>query len=426
MTYLPQVIRYKLYVMGFYYVDDSPPIRYTKKLYEALLFLIYETVPLSTEQQIYNNINKANKILICFKKDFEIDSLASALAMGYCLKKLDKQVTIISSDFSLNPKLEFMPMAKEVRGDLPALRKFVISIDVSQTKLKELSYDVKDGKLKIFITPKEGFFTPEQAKFEDSDFGFDLIFVLDSWDLESLGKIYDNNTEFFYDVPIINIDHHPENEHFGQINYVNLTATSTSEIIYREIESFGKDIVNEDLATLLLAGIISKTKNFKSLQITPQTLIATSSLIMAGGRREEVVKNLYQTKSVSDLKLWGRVLARLERDKEFSGLLWSTLTLSDFEKAGAKKNNLRAVMDEMMATIPEAEVVILFYEDNESRTGIKVISYNRNIDLLQILRELGPHGKKNEVDFFIGGEKIIEIERHVLDVIKGGLRNVTG
>ena len=340
-------------------------------------------MPLSIEQQIYNYINKASKILICFKKDFEIDSLVSALALGHCFKKLEKQVTIACSDFRLDDGLNFLPLTNEVKNDLPPLKKLVLSLDVSQTQLKELSYHVKDDKLKIFITPKKGFFTPEQVSFENSNFGYDLIFVVDTLDLESLGKIYEKNTEFFYEVPIINIGHSPENEHFGQINCVDLVSASTSEIIYKEIESFGKDIINEDLATLLLAGIISKTKNFRSLQITPQTLIATSSLIMAGGRREEIVNNLYRTKSVADLKLWGRVLARLESDPEIPGLIWSTLTANDFKKSGCGNKNLEAVMDELMATIPEAEVVALFCENQEGNINVKIISYNKNIDLLQ-------------------------------------------
>ena len=384
-------------------------------------------MPLSTEQQIYNYINKAKKILICFKKDFEVDSLAAALGLSFSLKKMGRDVTVVCSDFVSPKNLLFLPMAREIKSDLPALRKFIISLDVSQSQVKELSYDIKDGKLKIFITPKEGFFSPEQAQFEDSNFGFDLIFTVDTEDLESLGKIYDANTEFFYEVPIINIDHHPENEHFGQINHVDLVSTSTSEIVYREIESFGKDRIDEDLATLLLAGVISKTKNFKSLEITPQTLIATSSLIMAGGRREEIVKNLYRTKSVADLKLWGRALARLEKDKEIPGLVWSTLTAKDFEKAGCNKKNLEAVMDELIATIPEAEIVALFCEQREGRmVEVKIISYNKNIDLLQLTRDFEPRGKKNEVGFLLENKNIIDAEKKVLAVVKQGLRNVGG
>lgn len=380
-------------------------------------------MPLSTEQQIYNYINEAKKILVCFKRDFEIDSLTSALALGGCLRKLDKQVTIVCSDFSAFERLAFLPTINEVKGELPNLKKFIISIDVSQAPVKELSYEVQDGKLKIFITPKEGFLTAEQTKFEKSDFGFDLIFTVDTSDLESLGKIYEKNTEFFYEVPVINIDHQPENEHYGQINYVNLTATSTAEIIYREIETFGKDIINEDLATLLLAGIISKTKNFRSLQITPQTLIATSSLILAGARREEIVNNLYRTKSVNDLKLWGRVLARLERDGEFPGLIWSTLTLADFEKAQANKENLEAVMEELMAAIPEAEAVILFYEDGANKVGVKIISLNPNLDLPSLTANYGRGGKKNRVEFYLENKNILEIEKEILEIARRGLRN---
>ncbi|NQU77169.1 DHH family phosphoesterase [Candidatus Falkowbacteria bacterium] len=383
-------------------------------------------MPLTTEQQIYNYINGARKILVCFKKDFEIDSLVSALALVGVLKKLDKKVTVACSDFSLPDNLAFLPMAKEIQNDLPALKKFIISLDVSRTKVKELSYDIKDGKLKIFITPSGGFFTPEDTNFDSSNFAFDLAFVVDTEELESLGKIYDNNTEFFYEVPIINIDHHPGNEHFGQINHVDLVATSTAEIIYKEIESFGKDRINENLATLLLTGIISKTKNFKSLQITPQTLIATSSLIMAGGRREEIVNNLFRTKSVSDLKLWGRVLARLEQDREKQGLVWSTLTMSDFDKVGVSsgKESLSKVMDELISTIPEAEVVILFYEEKEKKVGVKIKSYNPNINLIELASDYKPLGAKREIEFFIREREIIDVEREIIAKVKEGLKRM--
>lgn len=381
-------------------------------------------MPLSIEQQIYNYINKANKILICFKKNFEIDSLVSALALGHCFKKLEKQVTVACSDFKLADGPDFLPLTNEVKNDLPALKKLVLSLDVSQTQLKELSYHVKDGKLKIFISPKKGFFTQEQVSFENSNFGYDLIFVVDTLDLESLGKIYEKNTEFFYEIPIINIGHSPENEHFGQINYVNLVSASTSEIIYKEIESFGKDIIDEDLATLLLAGIISKTKNFKSLQITPQTLIATSSLIMAGGRREEIVNNLYRTKSVSDLKLWGRVLARLESDSEIPNLIWSTLTADDFKKAGCGNKNLEAVMEELMTTIPEAEVVALFCEKPEGNINVKIVSYNKSVNLPQLAQKFVPHGDKGKIEFRVKNRNIIEAEKEVLGAMREGLRNV--
>ena len=383
-------------------------------------------MPLSTEQQIYNCINKANKILICFKENFEIDSLASALALGYCLKKLDKQVTVACSNFELTSNLGFLPLTNEIKDDLLLFKNLVVSLDVSETQLKELSYHVKDNKLKIFITPKNGSFTSDQVKFENSNFKYDLIFVVDTLDLESLGKIYEKNTEFFYGIPIINIDHHTENEHFGQINYINLVSASTSEIIYKEIESFGKDIIDEDLATLLLAGIISKTKNFRSLQITPQTLIATSSLIMAGGRREEIVNNLYRTKSVADIKLWGRVLARLESDHEVPGLIWSTLKADDFKKSGCGNKNLEAVMDELMATIPGADMAVLFYENPENNINIKITSYNKNIDLSQLTQKFSAKNSNGIIELSVKHNDIVKVEKKVLDIIREGLKNIHG
>ncbi|MDP2766655.1 MAG: hypothetical protein Q8O41_04270, partial [Candidatus Methanoperedens sp.] len=63
-------------------------------------------------------------------------------------------------------------------------------------------------------------FTEDDISSRSSGFKYDLIIALDTADLESLGQIYDNDTEFFYKTPIINIDHHSENEEFGQINFI--------------------------------------------------------------------------------------------------------------------------------------------------------------------------------------------------------------
>ena len=52
--------------------------------------------------------------------------------------------------------------------------------------------------------------------------------------LESInnGETYHNNTGFFNKTPIINIDHKSENEQFGNINLIDITASTTAEIIF--------------------------------------------------------------------------------------------------------------------------------------------------------------------------------------------------
>jgi len=125
------------------------------------------------------------------------------------------------------------------------------------------------------------------------DFPYDLIFVLDTEDLESLGELYNRNADFFYHTPLINIDHHPHNMRFGQVNFIEVTATSTAEMLYHFFKSWSPENFDGDVATCLLSGMIGKTNCFKSPSITPKALIAASELIGLGARREQVITCLY-------------------------------------------------------------------------------------------------------------------------------------
>ena len=82
------------------------------------------------------------------------------------------------------------------------------------------------------------------------------------------------------------------------------------KILFNLITDYSRDLVDEDIATCLLAGLIAKTKSFKTQNITPQSLAISSQLLAMGAKREEIVNKLYRSRSLNVLKLWGRVLAR--------------------------------------------------------------------------------------------------------------------
>ena len=96
-------------------------------------------------------------------------------------------------------------------------------------------------------------------------------------------------------VPIINIDHSPHNEYFGEINLIDIKKSSTAEVLWDIISSsknLDKKIINH-----ILSGIISKTKNFKKLNIKSETLNLTAELIKLGGDRENIINQFYKTKT---------------------------------------------------------------------------------------------------------------------------------
>lgn len=255
--------------------------------------------------------------------------------------------------------------------------------------------------------------------------------MVDTPDLELLGRIYDNDTEFFYQVPIINIDHHSGNEEFGQINQVELTAVATAEILFSLISGYSRDSIDEDIATCLLAGMISKTRSFKTQNITPHALSIASQLISMGARREEIVNYLYRSRPLNVLKLWGRVLARLASTLD-NKLVWSTLTHLDFTKTNTKEDDLSEVIDELIINIPEANVIVIIYEipelitenpeppaeeQKDSKKTKALIYSTKNINSLNLVKQWNPTGTKYLAKITTS-QPVQEAEKEIINTIK--------
>jgi len=379
---------------------------------------------LNQEQQILEQINKANNVLITFNKTWNGDAVASALAMYLFLKKMDKNVDIIAENFESGKLYSFLPGYGNIQNSLENLRKFIISLDISNAKVGQVKYTVEDDMLNFIISPKEGFFTHEDISSRADGFKYDLIFVFDTPDLESLGTIYDNDTEFFYQVPLINIDHHSSNEEYGQINQVELTAVSSAEVLFSLITSYSRDYMDEDIATCLMTGLISKTRSFKTQNITPHALSAASQLISMGARREEIVNYLYRSRSLNVLKLWGRVLARLTGGLE-GKLVWSTLNDMDFGKTSTQENDLDEVIDELIINIPEAKVIVLIYKLSKEEDKTKALIYSmKNINSLNLVKEFNPSGTKSVAKVTLN-KPVMDAEKELVAHLKTKLEKIS-
>lgn len=370
----------------------------------------------SSAKQTIELLEKSNNIVIALPKEPSTDAVASGLGLFLAMEKLGKKVKVVCNEFNLPPSHQFLAKVKEIHTDLTALRKFIISLDLTRSKVQELSYDITDNKLNVFITPKNGFFEQRDVTTSASSYDHDLIVVIDAPDLEALGKTYDDNTEFFYHTPIVNIDHNPANEYFGEINVVDLVATSTSEIVFELIKDFKERVMDEYIATSLLTGIISKTKSFQSNTVTPRSLAVSSLLIENGARRDEIIKNLYRTKSINTLKLWGRALARLKT--ELNGrMVWSLLNQQDFSKSGAVEQDLDGVIDELIINTPNAEVVAILYEQADKQIQV-VVSSIQAIDGLALFKDFSPSGTRNYTKFHLTDKDLLQAETLVLETIK--------
>ncbi|MFB6226304.1 MAG: bifunctional oligoribonuclease/PAP phosphatase NrnA [Candidatus Paceibacteria bacterium] len=373
---------------------------------------------LSRAEQIKKTIEDKNNFLITSRKDVTGDAIASALALAIFFEKLGKQAEIVIDNFSLPRKYSFLEGSEKIQSYFEELQNFIISIDTEDRGLQNISYEMQGDDLRIFINPQSGMFEKNDIKGIKSEYKYDLIFTVDTQSLDDLGEIYEKHADLFYTLPIVNIDHSNNNEHFGHINFVDITSTSTVELVYNLLDSIAAEHIDEDVATNLLTGLISKTKSFKGQNVSPTTLETAGKLINLGADRGYIVDNLFRTRTISELKLWGQALAHLENDDEI-GLVWSTITREDFSRSGADKDNVHEIIEELIQNSPEAELILLLFENPTQEGGIEgILSVERVYNAKQIMKPFNPQGSKNQVFFTLPQDSLKQAQQEVVNRIK--------
>lgn len=360
---------------------------------------------LTTDQQIFEQIKKSTKILIFLPETLNADNLASALAFKGFLNKLQKDVTVVSSG-KFPDNLKFLPGSGEIVSALSLGRSFVISVDTMEKKVDEISYHTSADKVHIYLKSKKHEFTKDDLSFSSEKFPADLIITIDCKSLDSLGKTYEQQADLIFETPKINIDNKSENEYYGAINLVDLSATSIAEILADLLQKYEQQLIDEDLATCLLTGIISKTNSFQHVHTTPKAFIKASELVSLGGRQQEVIKNIFKTKSISLLKLWGRALARMKILEEQKAI-YSILNLGDFEKAESGEGEVLPVLKEFLDSISGYRIVMLISESTKDDLSLTLAAHEQ-IPAEKILELFGTEGKI--LDFNLGHYKILQIK----------------
>lgn len=377
---------------------------------------------LNQTEQINKFLEDKKHILITFGKSAGGDAIASSLAVQLFLANLGKKSDVVGNGFHLPKQYEFLKGSEKIAAALNKIKTFILTLDIKETGVQELSYDLVGEKLRIFVTPKEGILNQSHVKTAESDFKYDAIISLSTQDLQALGPIYNNHPTLFEKNPILNIDCDGANEHYGHLNLIDITATSTSEVLYDLMRHLAPEYIDSDVATALLTGMIAKTHSFKGENVKPHTLSIAGKLISLGADRDYIVQNLYRTRSIAALRLWGEALSHLHIDKDL-GLVTTTITRDDFVRSGAHKHDLVDIIDELISNSPEAKIILLLYEDLEDVGKVHVsLSATKGYDAMELLKGLNAEGNADLGSISLRGKTLKEAEeftqRHITERIQ--------
>jgi phosphoesterase RecJ-like protein len=372
------------------------------------------------QSQIIKLIQESEKILVMPSSPPDGDSIGSAIALFHVLKKLDKEVTVVCSE-PVPDIFQFLPTTNVIDNDLVTSNDFIVTLDCGKTKIDTIKTNLEDNKVNIIITPKTGSLGEKDVSYHYGPTKYDLIIVVDAGDISQLGKLYEDNAALFTQIPVINIDHHVSNNHFGKINLVDIMASSTTELLIPIFEGLskesGKELINEDVATALLAGIITDTGSFQNANTNPKAFASAAHLLSYGARQQEIIQHIYKTKNLTMLKLWGRVLTKIKYDPLYR-IVWSTISRKDFKETESSEEETGDIIDELMTNAPGADVVILIKERSDGLISGSVRTTSSAVDASAIAEMFDGGGHVQAAGFKIKSDDLHLTEQKIIKKIR--------
>lgn len=373
-------------------------------------------MPLNQAQtDAINLLKRAQNILILPSSPIDGDSLGSALALYLVLKKLGKQATVVTSEENISDAYNFLPQVSTITHDLPFVRDLIVTIDFREAPAPNVKQEIQGNKINIIISPAKGSIPRDQISFNYGKIPFDCIVSVDTADISQFGKLQEAFSEMSFLAPVINIDHHVSNSMFGKINLVDVMAAATTMIILPLVEELG--LMDADIATLLLTGLITDTNSFQNPNTTPDAFAVSAKLIGYGARQQEIIKHIYKTKKLATLRLWGRTLTKLQYD-EAHKLVWSVLTLKDFAEIGGVPDDTEGVVDELMSNAPNTEIILLLKEKDGGEISGSIRTLTPAIDASKLAALFGGGGHMQAAGFKVRGKTIAEVEKETVEKLK--------
>lgn len=293
-------------------------------------------------------LQKAERILIASHVNPDGDSIGTLIGLGLALESLGKEVIMVNSD------------------ETPLMFKFL------------------KGANRIHC-PKEIESIPE------------TVVLVDCTDLERVGtELAERLKEA---TVLINIDHHVSNNYFGHYNLVDANAAATAEIILRllpllEIEP------DKDIATALYTGLVMDTGSFQYSNTTPAAHRSAAYLLEKDVDLDQVRNVLFETRTVSMLRLIGEALRLLQLTPD-GKIAWVEITQEIMHQTGARDEHCEGIIN-YPRSVMGVEIAILFREITPGKIKVGLRS-KRKVNVNQLAGFFGGGGHQRAAGCIIEG-----------------------
>jgi phosphoesterase RecJ-like protein len=286
---------------------------------------------------VISHIKKHRSFIVCGHVNPDPDALCSMLAIRKLLQNLGKQVRLVNNDVPLRWK------------DIPGIN----------------TVHTYDEKTK----------------------GADALIIVDCGSIDRIGRV----AELMPKVKaVINIDHHVTNTKFGDVTYVDLRASSTSEIIFQLFKE-AKVKIDRAAAHYLYAGIMTDTGSFRYENTTPRTHEIAAELLTYGLQPSGMYSLYYEMLPARDAQLFCKVLNKFESLQE-GHVLIVELSAMDIKKF-SPEFDMKDMIFQFLRSIKGVELIIIFTAVSAKETRVNFRSSKR-VDVAKLAASLGGGGHR--------------------------------
>jgi phosphoesterase RecJ-like protein len=264
--------------------------------------------------------------------------------------------------------------------------------------LKQLGKDsVMFLASKEFPLPIEYRFLPLEEVFHEApaDMADRAAIFLDCGNIDRMPVDFLAAEEVF----TINIDHHHDNTLFGDVNLVEVDASSTAEIVY-ELSVLLGALITPEMASALYVGLVTDTGKFMYENTNARTHRIAADLIDAGVHVDETYRRLYEHVPIEKLRLLSRALDGIQYHCE-DRLVLAYIAAADYEASGAGEEMTEGIIDHLRS-VEGARVAALIRDLGDRGRAARKVSLRSSdgkVDVSAIAREHGGGGHKRAAGF---------------------------
>ncbi len=293
-------------------------------------------------------------------------------------------------------------LVTHVNPDGDALGSVCAFIDLCESLGKDYFAFCKD------VPPGSLSFLPHVHKIKNNDFDisdFDLIIILDCGSVERTG-IKEKIKTVTKNQKIIEIDHHPKVKDYADLEIRETTAVSTTENIYDFFKT-NRILINKNVATNILSGIMTDTFNFLHQHTTERSLSISSEIMNLGGHFPLITKNTFYNKSIESMKLWGLVLSNLKINRKYN--IAFSIVPAEYLKNVNKDDCIFDAISGFLGNLEKVKGIMLLREEINKETGETFLkgslrSSHPMADISKLARVLGGGGHPKSSGFVVNGK----------------------